>query len=76
MPPQWALTMYNNSDLFINLDGCVNTLQGECKEFLQIHGRDGSNETAQARFPCYYNKVSSNMSLLSLQLHVCVYFSE
>ncbi|GLV39359.1 tipE homolog 4 [Carabus blaptoides fortunei] len=60
MPPQWALTMYNNSDLFINLDGCVNTLQGECKDFLQTHGRDGANETAQSRFSCFYNKNDSS----------------
>lgn len=57
VPMQSALTIYNNSRLYINLDGCVNTLKGECVDFLQTHGRDGKNQTAQSRFPCYYNKV-------------------
>lgn len=58
LPPQNALTIYNNSRLYINLEGCVNTLQGECKEFLQTHGRDGKNQTSHSRFACFYNKVS------------------
>ena len=58
LPPQSALTIYNASRLYINLEGCVNTLRGECKDFLATHGRDGANQTAQSRFPCYYNHVS------------------
>nr|XP_023013544.1 uncharacterized protein LOC111503475 [Leptinotarsa decemlineata] len=61
VPTQSALTIYNASRLFINLDGCVNTLKGECLEFLHTHGSDGRNQTAQSRYPCYYNKNNSFM---------------
>ncbi|KAJ8678642.1 hypothetical protein QAD02_014429 [Eretmocerus hayati] len=57
VPSQRSLTIYNSSRLYINLEGCVNTLRGECREFLVSHGADGDNQTAQSRYPCYYNKV-------------------
>ncbi|KAJ8983878.1 hypothetical protein NQ317_000914 [Molorchus minor] len=56
VPALSALTIYNNSRLYINLDGCVNTLKGECFDFLQSHGRDGRNQTSQSRYTCFYNK--------------------
>lgn len=59
VPDQRTLTIYNSSRLYINLEGCVNTLRGECREFLQTHGRDGDNQTAQSRYPCYHNKVKN-----------------
>ncbi|KAG7201365.1 hypothetical protein KM043_004130 [Ampulex compressa] len=59
VPAQRALTIYNSSRLYINLEGCVNTLRGECKDFLGTHGRDGDNQTAQSRYRCYYNKNDS-----------------
>lgn len=59
VPSQRSLTIYNSSRLYINLEGCVNTLRGECRDFLLTNGRDGDNKTAQSRYPCYYNKVSS-----------------
>lgn len=58
LPKQSSLTIYNTSQLYINLEGCVNTLRGECMEFLHSHGRDGDNNTAQSRYSCFYNKVS------------------
>lgn len=58
VPAQSNLTIYNNSRLYINLEGCVNTLKGECMDFLQSHGGDGKNQTAQSRYPCFYNKVA------------------
>jgi hypothetical protein len=57
LPMQSNLTIYNYSKLYINLDACVNTLRGECKEFFASHGRDGRNKTAQSRFHCFYDKV-------------------
>nr|XP_003706361.1 PREDICTED: uncharacterized protein LOC100878008 [Megachile rotundata] len=59
VPAQRSLTIYNNSRLYINLEGCVNTLKGECKDFLVSYGHDGDNQTAQSRYPCYYNKNNS-----------------
>ncbi|XP_011494085.1 PREDICTED: uncharacterized protein LOC105359249 [Ceratosolen solmsi marchali] len=59
LPSQRSLTIYNNSRLYINLEGCVNTLRGECRDFLASHGADGDNQTAQSRYPCYYNKNDS-----------------
>ncbi|XP_029158925.1 uncharacterized protein LOC114931128 isoform X1 [Nylanderia fulva] len=59
VPAQKSLTIYNSSRLYINLERCVNTLRGECRQFLLTHGRDGNNKTAQSRYPCYYNKNDS-----------------
>ncbi|XP_014242583.1 uncharacterized protein LOC106662779 [Cimex lectularius] len=56
LPPQHVLTIYNYSRLYINIEGCVNTLMGECAEFVDTHGNDGDNKTAQSRFPCFYRK--------------------
>lgn len=56
LPKQSSLTIYNTTKLFINLEGCVNTLKGECKEFLFTHGQDGRKNTAQSRYECFYNK--------------------
>ncbi|KAF4524692.1 hypothetical protein B566_EDAN009536 [Ephemera danica] len=62
-PPQQELEKFpgNISWLFINLEGCVNTLRGECAEFVKIYGRDGTNHTGEARFPCFYNANSSEI---------------
>ncbi|CAG9759793.1 unnamed protein product [Ceutorhynchus assimilis] len=61
VPSQASLTIYNHSRLYINLDGCVNTLRGECFNFMLSHGRDGKNRTAASRYICYYNKNNSFM---------------
>ncbi|XP_052890348.1 uncharacterized protein LOC128298619 [Anopheles moucheti] len=55
-PQEQDLTLSNESRLMINLEGCVNTLQDECKEFLKEFGKDGTDHNARARFPCYYSK--------------------
>jgi|LakMenEpi03Aug12_release.lakeMendotaPanAssembly.Ray.scaffolds.fasta_scaffold507011_1 hypothetical protein len=38
----------------MNHEGCVNTLQEECKRFYAELGRDGRNQSFPSRFPCYY----------------------
>lgn len=53
-PAELDLLISNKSRLLINLEGCVNTLQDECKEFLREYGRDGTDHNAKARFPCFY----------------------
>ncbi|XP_030762384.1 uncharacterized protein LOC115887177 [Sitophilus oryzae] len=68
LPSQSSLTIYNHSRLYINLDGCVNTLKGECYNFLLTHGRDGKNQTAASRFPCFYNKNNSFMVITRYDL--------
>lgn len=55
-PPESLLIIANDSKLHINLEGCVNTLRGECAEFFKQYGRDGSDHTARARFPCFYSE--------------------
>lgn len=42
LPRQSSLTIYNSSQLYINLEGCVNTLRGECLTFLRTHGKSQS----------------------------------
>ncbi|KAH1023568.1 hypothetical protein HUJ04_012748 [Dendroctonus ponderosae] len=68
VPSQASLTIYNHSRLYINLDGCVNTLRGECYNFLLSHGRDGKNKTASSRYPCFYNKNNSFMVIARFDL--------
>ncbi|XP_063238314.1 uncharacterized protein LOC134539892 [Bacillus rossius redtenbacheri] len=53
-PPEHDLLLANESHLFINMEGCVNTLRDECKEFLRDFGKDGTDHNARARFPCFY----------------------
>lgn len=74
LPQQSVLTIYNNSNLYINLEGCVNTLRGECRNFLNTHGKDGRNQTAQSRFICFYNKVSFNFNLPIVLISVYYFF--
>lgn len=54
-PPEVDLLIANDSKLLINLEGCVNTLQDECREFIRVFGKDGSDHNARARFPCFYS---------------------
>ncbi|KAF7994075.1 hypothetical protein HCN44_011344 [Aphidius gifuensis] len=56
IPPEQDLIIANESRLLINLEGCVNTLRDECRDFLLSYGRDGSDHNARARFPCFYAK--------------------
>ncbi|KAL1379540.1 hypothetical protein quinque_002101 [Culex quinquefasciatus] len=55
-PLEQDLTISNESGLMINLEGCVNTLQDECKDFLKEYGKDGTDHNARARFPCFHSK--------------------
>lgn len=57
LPHQNHLTIYPSKRLYINVEGCVNTLRGECVQFVANYGRSGTNNTAQSRYQCYYNKV-------------------
>jgi len=49
------IQIYNRTMLFINHEGCVNTLQWECEQFYKIHGQDSRNQSSPSRFPCYYS---------------------
>ena len=54
-PIEQNLILSNESKLLINLEGCVNTLQDECKAFIREYGKDGTDHNAKARFPCFYS---------------------
>nr|CAI5844665.1 unnamed protein product [Callosobruchus analis] len=54
-PPEPDLLIANESKLLINLEGCVNTLRDECKDFLKMYGKDGTDHNARARFPCFFS---------------------
>uniref|UniRef100_A0A6V7KJ94 Uncharacterized protein n=1 Tax=Bracon brevicornis TaxID=1563983 RepID=A0A6V7KJ94_9HYME len=60
-PPEHSLIIANESRLLINLEGCVNTLRDECRDFLHEYGKDGSDHNARARFPCFYAKDKTNV---------------
>jgi len=55
-PPEADLIIANESKLLINLEGCVNTLRDECRDFLREYGKDGTDHNARARFPCFYSE--------------------
>ncbi|XP_071449332.1 uncharacterized protein [Hetaerina americana] len=59
-PPEAKLVIANESKLQINLEGCVNTLRDECREFLKEYGRDGTDHNARARFPCFFSPTQSD----------------
>ncbi|XP_073842004.1 tipE homolog 3 phospholipid transfer protein [Musca autumnalis] len=69
-PPDIDLTISNESRLMINLEGCVNTLMDECKEFLKDFGRDGSDHNARARFPCFYAPQKKEIVVARFDLEV------
>jgi len=54
MPFDQDIMIYNRTMLFINHEGCVNTLQSECSKFYEEHGKDGRNRSSPSRFPCFY----------------------
>ena len=44
LPFDANVTIYSESKLMINHEGCVNTLQEECDAFYAKFGRDGRNQ--------------------------------
>lgn len=54
-PLDFDLSISNESRLMINLEGCVNTLRDECRDFLKDYGKDGTDHNARARFPCFFS---------------------
>lgn len=67
-PPEPDLLIANESKLLINLEGCVNTLRDECKEFLRVYGKDGTDHNARARFPCYYSEGNTDIVVARFNL--------
>ena len=67
-PPETDLLIANESRLLINLEGCVNTLRDECKEFLRVYGKDGADHNARARFPCYYSNQNTDIVVARFDL--------
>ena len=55
VPFEDEISVFPQSKLAINIEGCVNTLRDECKAFYDRYGRDGRNDTSPARYPCYYS---------------------
>jgi len=49
------ITIFNQTKLQINIQGCVNSLSEECTDFYKTYGRDGRNYTARAIYECYYD---------------------
>ena len=62
------LTISNDSKLMINLEGCVNTLRDECKEFFRVYAKDGSDHNARARFPCFYSELKTDYAVVRFDL--------
>lgn len=67
-PPDSELTISNDSKLMINLEGCVNTLRDECKDFFRVFAKDGSDHNARARFPCFYSEIKIDTAVVRFDL--------
>ncbi|CAG9828702.1 unnamed protein product [Diabrotica balteata] len=67
-PPEPDLLIANDSRLLINLEGCVNTLRDECRDFLKVYGKDGTDHFARARFPCFYSLDNPNVVVARFDL--------
>ncbi|KAK7605479.1 hypothetical protein V9T40_007337 [Parthenolecanium corni] len=60
-PLETDLLIANDSRLLINLEGCVNTLRDECRQFIKEYGKDGADHNARARFPCFYSAMDASL---------------
>jgi len=73
------ITIYNNTKLKINIEGCSNELKERCKEFYKKYGRDGRNYTARAIYPCYYNPEDPDFVVINFDqestLEILILFS-
>jgi hypothetical protein len=67
-PPEMDLLIANESKLLINMEGCVNTLRDECKEFLKEYGKDGADHNARGRFPCFYSEANTDIVVARFDL--------
>lgn len=69
-PIEQELTLWNDSKLMINLEGCVNTLSDECRDFMKDYGKDGTDHNARARFPCFYSDFNKDVVVARFDLEV------
>lgn len=69
-PVEHELTLWNDSKLMINLEGCVNTLMDECRDFMKDYGKDGTDHNARARFPCFYSDGNKDVVVARFDLEV------
>ena len=47
IPSESTLSIANETRMTINLEGCVNTLSYECRDFFSQYSKDGRNRTAK-----------------------------
>lgn len=67
-PLETDLLIANDSRLMINLEGCVNTLRDECRQFIKEYGKDGADHNARARFPCFYSAMDASLVVARFSL--------
>jgi len=67
-PREHKLLIAKDSHLHINLEGCVNTLRGECDVFIRRFGKDGSDHNARARFLCFYATEKPTLAVVRFDL--------
>jgi hypothetical protein len=82
-PPEQDLLIKNNTPLYINFEGCVNTLiLNECEKFHADFGGDGGDLRSQSRFRCFFTpndtqefvvlRFSKMKTILELLIAACV----
>lgn len=55
-PLEQNLLIMNYTKLYINFEGCVNTLSNECEKFHTDYGGDGKDMRSQSRYVNEINK--------------------
>lgn len=68
VPKVDELTISSEAKLFINLEGCVNTLKDECVDFYRNHSSNGSNHNAVSRFNCFYSETDNSTAFLRFDM--------
>merc|ERR1719228_2085265 len=70
IPFDTELTIYKESKLKMNHEGCSNSLSEECTLFHKDFGKDGRNYTTKSRFTCFYTKKQSDFVAAYLDLEL------
>jgi len=55
IPLEMDITIFNNTRILKNMQGCVNTLSLECQQFFTRYGKDGANYTSPISYDCFYD---------------------
>jgi len=66
VPDESQLELNANVKVRVNMEGCVNTLRDECRDFYENFAKkDGRNDTSRAVYECFYDENNVKMVEMS-----------